>query len=131
MSQIPRASIPLTVSLDPPVGATWLAALGDGPEDQLDRFGDVVEWLVRKPESIAYEIVVPVQIYGLTPDGLVIEGPAFGQANIVAAPDDVHDESRLRVMTHIPDVIAYWIVPTGIVGTPDVQHRTVRVGVQP
>lgn len=130
MSQIPRAPLPLTVDLAPPDGTTWLEQLGDAPEDQLDPSGDVVEWLVRKTQAHS-EILVPVQIYGLFADGQVAQGPAFGQANIVADPTDAHDVTPIRVMTHIPGVIAYWIVPTGIVGTPDVECRTIRTGVHP
>jgi len=118
------------VSLSPPVGADWLVEVGDAPENRLDPYGDVVEWLVRKTES-ASQVLVPIQIYGLRPDGKIVEGPLYGQANIVADPLDIHDESSVRVMAHIPGVIAYWAVPVGIVGAPDVVHRTIRTGVNP
>jgi len=121
MAQISTTAKPLTVSLSPPDPTTWLAAV-DG--DELDAQGDNVDWLIYRTGA-PYQVVAPFQIYALTRGGDVLEGPVYGLADIVSDPSDPYTATPVRVMDHIPDTIAYWIVPAGVVGAPDIRVRTV------
>jgi hypothetical protein len=123
MAQIASEGRPLTVSLSPPDSATWLTIVESN--GALDAQGDSVDWLIYRTGA-PYQVVAPFQVYGLTRDGDILEGPVYGLADIVSDPSDAHTVTPVRVMAHIPEVIAYWIVPAGIVGAPDVRVRTVN-----
>lgn len=128
MSQIRSGSVPLTVSLSPPSsGADWLASLNG---ETLSDTSDLVEWIVGRTD-VAYQVLAPFQVYGLTTGSLIVEGPLFGSTNIESDPGDPYEIGIIRVHKHIPGVIAYWVVPAGIVGTPDIRVRTVRQEHQP